>query len=260
MSRNANEGRLPPVNYALALEAQASLSRACREGRSPDLLWLLEHPATITVGKGAAPGHVLLGPGELSRRGIALHATPRGGDVTAHEPGQMVGYVIASLEGPRGRDLHAFIRALEEGLLRLLVGLGVAAVRVPGRTGVWIEGPPPRKVAAIGVRAQGWVTSHGFALNIDNDLSTFERIIPCGITDAIVTSLARELDGRPLPSWSELERATHRSLELALGWPLALVRGPEGLERAGALRTEAAQSEAAESSRVQSNRPAPRSL
>lgn len=223
-----------PIDYAPAQAAQRLLVAARRQGDLPDLLWLLEHPPTITWGSGGGRQHLLRGEEELRSAGVALCPSERGGDVTWHEPGQLVGYPIVDLRDPSERDLHAYLRALESGLMSFLGGLGIAAGRVAGRTGVWIAGSPPRKIAALGVRAQGWVTSHGFALNVENALAGARWIVPCGIADAPVTSLARELGERPLPGWSEVCSGLHRALESALARPLRVLLGAAGMAAATA--------------------------
>ena len=156
-----------------------------------------EHPALYTLGsRPCAEKNLLLTEAELQERGVGLHRVSRGGDITAHNPGQVVGYAIVDLEG-RGRDLHAFLRDIEEVLLNTLRSLGLDAARDP-KTGVWV-GDDTRKIAAIGVAARSWVTYHGFALNANNDLAIFRDIVPCGISseEGAVTSLAAEL-GRPV--------------------------------------------------------------
>jgi len=185
-------GRVP---YAEAAALQDERVAARRAGTVPDTLLLLEHPPVITLGRGADAAHVLAGRDELARRGIEVHECGRGGDVTYHGPGQLVGYPIVRLSGQR-RDAHRYLRDLEQGLIDAVGELGVLAHRVPGLTGVWVG---QDKLAAIGVRlAAGWITSHGFALNVSGDLSGFSAIVPCGIRDRGVTSLAR-LSGRELP-------------------------------------------------------------
>ncbi len=200
-----------------------------REGRIPDILWLLEHPPTITWGSAGGQDHLLAGSSEIQRRDVAVIHSERGGDVTFHEPGQLVGYPIISLDVPGGRDLHEYLRCLEDGLILFLSGQGLQAVRMPGRTGVWFEGNPPRKIAAMGVRVKGWITSHGFALNVDNTLEGFAWIVPCGIRGAGVTSLERESGKARMPSWDDLTKNLHLDLETTLGRKLQLVRGDEGL-------------------------------
>jgi lipoyl(octanoyl) transferase len=182
------------VPYREALALQEHLVAERRAGRVPDLLLLLEHPHVITLGTGSHLEHVLAGPEERARRGIELVEAGRGGDVTYHGPGQLVGYPVLDLK-PDRKDLHRYLRDVEEALIGALTELGLEAGREPGLTGVWTAGG---KVAAIGVRvSSGWITSHGFALNVDPDLSYFGSIVPCGIADREVTSVAREL-GAPV--------------------------------------------------------------
>ena len=146
--------------------------------------------------------------------------------MTCHEPGQLVGYPIVDIsEGEGDRDLHNYLRQIEAALILLLAQLGLAGVRVSGRTGVWIDGSPQRKIAAIGVRCARWVTSHGFALNVENNLEGFGFIVPCGITGADVTSLERELGADAVPSWAALCHTLHGLLEQSLGRKLKLVYG-----------------------------------
>lgn len=169
---------------------QAELVRRRREGAVPDQLVLLEHPHVITLGRGSGAGHVLASQEERSRKGVDLFEAGRGGDVTYHGPGQAVGYPILALEEER-RDLHRYLRDLEEVLILALAALGILGQREPGLTGVWVGGA---KIAALGVRvSSGWITSHGFALNVRTDLSYFETIVPCGIPDRGVTSVERLL-------------------------------------------------------------------
>ncbi len=182
--------RLGRVAYAEALALQESLVGQRRAGSLPDTLLLLEHPHVVTLGSGSHPEHVLAGPAERARLGIELFETGRGGDVTYHGPGQLVGYPILDLK-PDRKDLHRYLRDLEEVLILASGALGVRGDRVPGLTGVWT---PTGKLAAIGVRvSSGWITSHGFALNVHTDLRYFSTIVPCGIHDRDVTSLEREL-------------------------------------------------------------------
>lgn len=185
-------GRVP---YGEALLLQDALVGARRLPACPDTLLLLEHPPVITIGRAGDPVHVLLDAGQRAARGIELYETGRGGDVTYHGPGQLVGYPVVALP-PERRDAHRYLRDLEEALILAVGDLGVSARRVPGSTGVWAG---ERKLGAIGVRlSTGWITSHGFALNVTTDLSEFASIVPCGIAGCGVTSLA-ELLGRPLP-------------------------------------------------------------
>ena len=185
-------GRVP---YAEALRLQEACVAARRAGASPDTLVLLEHPPVITLGRSADRAHVLDAADALARRGIEVHECGRGGDVTYHGPGQLVGYPIVQL-APERRDVHRYLRDLEQALIDAAAELGVAAYRAAGLTGVWVGN---EKLAAIGVRlSTGRVTSHGFALNVSADLAGFSSIVPCGIRGRGVTSLAR-LTGRDLP-------------------------------------------------------------
>lgn len=187
--------RLGRISYDEGLTLQDELIPLRRAGEIPDRLLLLEHPHVITLGTGADPGHLLADAEERERLGIEVREVGRGGDITYHGPGQLVGYPIVDLK-PDRRDLHRYLRDLEDVLIRTLAYFDVEARRVEGLTGVWVDGA---KVAAIGVRvSSGWITSHGFALNVSTDLSYFGAIVPCGIGDRPVTSLSRIL-GREVP-------------------------------------------------------------
>jgi lipoyl(octanoyl) transferase len=192
--------RLGRVDYAAALELQRQLVEDRRAGRIGDTLLLLEHPPVITLGAKTRGSrvHIVASSGRLEAEGVAVHETGRGGDVTYHGPGQLVGYPIFDLR-PDRCDVHRYVRDLEEALILAVAQFGVSAGRVAGLTGVWVgaEGRE-QKLAAIGVRISRWITSHGFALNVGTDLRHFDLIVPCGITDRGVTSLERLL-GRPLP-------------------------------------------------------------
>lgn len=185
--------RLGTVPYRRTWDRQRALVSDRAAGLIPDTLLLLSHPPVVTLGRGADPRHLLVPPAELAARGVEVVASDRGGDVTYHGPGQVVGYPIVDLT-ERGRDLHRYLRDLEEVLIRVLSGLGIDAGREPGLTGVWTEGG---KVAAIGVRVSRWVAHHGFALNVDRDVAGFGLIVPCGIRDRGVTSIEALL-GRPI--------------------------------------------------------------
>ena len=196
------------IDYASAFALQRDLVAARVADQIPDCLLLLEHPPTIThsyTGRGAE--HLLGDPATLAARGVTLHPTDRGGDITFHGPGQLVGYPIVKLDEGRGeRDLHRYLRSLEEVLIATATTYGVATCRVPGRTGTWLP-DGSRKLAAIGVKASRWVTLHGFALNVSVDLSFFELIVPCGLGDAGVVNLADLVDG-PVPTLPQVaERA-----------------------------------------------------
>ncbi len=184
------------VPYAQACAWQAELVARRKAGEIPDLLILCQHPPVITLGRNARRENLLLPEEELARRGVEVHATNRGGDVTFHGPGQLVGYPIIDLSGWR-KDVVAYVRALEEVLIRTASTVGVEAGRkaAPRQkrqlyTGVWVG---EEKLAAIGVHISRWVTSHGFALNVATDVSYFDLIVPCGIADKGVASLARLL-------------------------------------------------------------------
>jgi len=187
--------RLGCVPYPEALALQRSLVDERRAGRTGDLLLLLEHPHVLTLGVRGDGGrsHVLAAPEALAARGVEVHESGRGGDITYHGPGQIVGYPIIDLQ-PDRCDVHRYVRDLEEVLIRTAADYGVEAGRVDGLTGVWVG---REKLAAIGVRIGRWVTSHGFAFNVATDLQYFDLIVPCGIVDRGVTSLARLL-GRPI--------------------------------------------------------------
>jgi lipoate-protein ligase B len=154
-----------------------------------DLLLLVEHEPVVTLGRGTRPGSLPLPPAELGRRGVAVVEVERGGDVTYHGPGQLVGYPILQLREHR-EDLHWYLRQLEAVLITALGRLGVAAERRPGLTGVWTGG---RKIASLGIHVKQWVTFHGFALNVNTDLRGFDLIVPCGIEGVVMTSVAAEL-------------------------------------------------------------------
>ena len=179
------------TGYREAMEYQAALVERRKRGEIPDTLLLLEHPHVITLGSSGGRGHLLLSPGELAARGIEVHEAGRGGDVTYHGPGQLVGYPILDLK-PDRRDLHAYLRSLEAVLIGVLRAFGVEGERDESATGVWVRGA---KVAAIGIRvSSGWITSHGFAVNANTDLTYFDAIVPCGLHGRPVTSLTRILD------------------------------------------------------------------
>jgi lipoyl(octanoyl) transferase len=181
--------RLGVVPYGEALALQRALVEERRANRVEDLLLLVEHPAVLTLGVKGDGGrsHILAAPAALAARGIEVFESGRGGDITYHGPGQIVGYPIIDLN-PDRRDVHRYVRDLEEVLIRTAGDFGIVTARVPGLTGVWAG---QEKLAAIGVRISRWITSHGFALNVTTDLTHFDLIIPCGIADRGVTSLAR---------------------------------------------------------------------
>lgn len=216
------------VGYLEAARLQHALVRERLAGRVPDTFLLLEHPPVLTLGRGAHVEHLLAAPAELAGAGAEVWETTRGGDVTYHGPGQLVGYGILDLR-EHGRDVGRYLRDLEEALIRVLADFDIESGRSRGLTGVWVG---ERKIAAIGVRAERWVTAHGFALNVDPDLGHFQWIVPCGIRDHGVTSMTVELRQRDasasVPSLAQVtEHARIRlgevfQLDLAAGDPARL--------------------------------------
>ena len=205
-------GTLP---YGAALELQRDVARRRISGEiAEDVLLLVEHPAVVTLGRTAKGANLIASPEFLASRGVELFEVERGGDITFHGPGQLVGYPIIDLKRHR-KDLHWYLRQVEEALIRALSEFGIDAARVSSYTGVWVgvpgtgsselgtaaqtpgspfPVPGSRKVASIGVHARDWVTWHGFALNVNTDLRYFDLIVPCGIQDVTMTSVARELE------------------------------------------------------------------
>jgi lipoyl(octanoyl) transferase len=193
-SRICNTIRLPGLtNYGEALELQRCLARARVDKlQLEDLLLLLEHPRVITLGRGSSESNVLASADALSKLGVSVHEIERGGDVTYHGPGQLIGYPIIDLTQHR-QDLHWYLRQLEEVLIQALRAFGITGRRVEGYTGVWVG---DRKIASIGVHVTRWVTFHGFALNVSTDLTDFDLIVPCGIDAVQMTSVQNET-GKP---------------------------------------------------------------
>ena len=176
--------------YGEALTLQRAVAKARISGAfDEDLLLLVEHPPVVTLGRSSKDKHLLASPALLAARGVDLHEVERGGDVTFHGPGQLVGYPIIDLKRHK-QDLHWFLRRVEEALIQSIAPLGLVGERSAGFTGVWVGG---RKLASIGVHARDWVTWHGFALNITTDLSYFDLMVPCGIAAVEMTSVAKEL-------------------------------------------------------------------
>jgi lipoyl(octanoyl) transferase len=205
--------RLGRVPYGRGLELQQALVTDRQAGRVPDQLLLLEHDPVFTLGRNARRENVLFDEEALRARGFAVYESGRGGDVTYHGPGQVVGYPILELP-PERRDVHRYVRDLEDVMIRACADFGVAASRVKGLSGAWVG---TEKVGAIGVRIARWVTSHGFALNVSTDLSAFEMIVPCGIRGRGVTSLERLL-GRPVALDSVMDSlARHFAAVFELG-------------------------------------------
>ena len=191
--------RLGSMAYGEALELQRAVARARISGTIPqDVLLLVEHEPVVTMGRTAKQQNLTASPELLAARGVALFEVERGGDVTYHGPGQLVGYPIVDLKRHK-QDLHWYLRQVEEALIRTIGEHGIAGERSTGYTGVWTNGlvgattHQPRKIASIGVHARDWVTWHGFALNVSTQLSYFDLIVPCGIPGVDMTSMSREL-------------------------------------------------------------------
>jgi lipoate-protein ligase B len=203
-------GRQP---YQPVLEFQREVLRARLDGRIlEDVLLLVEHEPVVTLGRGTRATSLPLSAEALRARGFAVEEVERGGDVTVHAPGQLVGYPILDLHRHR-LDLHWYLRQIEEALITALAGLGIEAGRNAGYTGVWAG---PRKIASIGVHVKQWVTLHGFALNVTTDLSHFDAVVPCGIEGVVMTSVAREL-GPAAPHPATLWPAAGRLVRQGFG-------------------------------------------
>ena len=211
---------LGTMAYGEALALQREVASARITGAIPDdVLLLVEHPPVVTLGRGTKPGHLVASESQLRARGVELFEVERGGDITFHGPGQLVGYPILDLKQHR-QDLHWYLRQVEESIIQAMAACALPCVRNPGFTGVWTQAPgprpqapipdsrfpmpdshdstarAPRKIASIGVHARDWVTWHGFALNVTTDLSHFDLIVPCGISDVTMTTVERELADR----------------------------------------------------------------
>jgi lipoate-protein ligase B len=196
--------------YVEVLELQRSLARERISGAIPqDLLLLVEHPPVVTLGRSSKQKHLVASPEFLQSKGVELFEVERGGDVTFHGPGQLVGYPIIDLKRHR-QDLHWYLRKIEEALINSLADYGVPGERNTAYTGVWTHG---KKIASIGVHARDWVTWHGFALNVTTDLSYFDLIIPCGIDGVVMTSLARELGLEDISMQDVRDRVTAKFAE-----------------------------------------------
>lgn len=194
------------IGYTTGHALQRAVSQARIDGTiDRDVLLLVEHEPTITMGRGTKATSLPMSPETLRARGLTVAEIERGGDVTWHGPGQIVGYPILYLQDHRP-DLHWYLRQLEEVLIQGLGKLGIEAERNPGLTGVWTDG---RKIASIGIHVRHWVTTHGFALNVLNNLSAFDVIVPCGIKDVTMTSVAKEFErqGRQAPSLDNVASA-----------------------------------------------------
>jgi lipoyl(octanoyl) transferase len=217
--------QLGVVDYAKAWQMQKRLAQARAEGQIPDTLVLLEHPHTYTVGRSGHDEHLLMGQAEREQKGVSFYHVDRGGDITYHGPGQLVGYPIIYLgrPGPDRRmpsaDYVGYLRQIEAVLIRTLADWGICAARSEGYTGVWVDHGEPLKVAAIGVKVDGrGVTQHGFALNVKPDLGYFNGIVPCGIDDRGVTSMAQLL-GEPVDLQVVAEAvAEHFGKQFGIAW------------------------------------------
>ena len=198
--------------YREGLRIQEALVSERAEGKTGDWLLFPDHPPVLTVGRSPSPGSLKVDAEWLSRMGIEVFEVSRGGDITWHGPGQLVGYPIVDLTA-RGRDLHRFLRDLEEALIRTLRAFGVTGRRWPGRTGVWVG---EEKIASIGIAVRRWVSYHGFALNVAPELESFELIHPCGLRDIRMTSLAAQLKERA-PGLPEVRSTVARDLADQLG-------------------------------------------
>lgn len=203
---------LGPTSYRDGLTLQQALVEARAAQATSDWLLFPDHPPVLTVGRSPSAGNLRVDSAALAARGIELHEVSRGGDITWHGPGQLVGYVIVDLTA-RGRDLHRFLRGLEQSLIDSLAGWGIEGERVPGRTGVWTRG---EKIASIGVAVRRWVTYHGFALNVAPDLTNFELIHPCGLHGVRMTSIAERL-GSAAPTLEQVRTRVAGAVAAELG-------------------------------------------
>lgn len=204
---------LVAYDEAWALQKETASRRIA--GEIPDTLIVVQHPSVVTLGRSTKPGHLLVPAATLEGQGIQVRDVERGGDITIHEPGQLVAYPIISLRQHR-QDLHWYLRQLEEAMIVALATFGLSAERVAGLTGVWCGG---RKLASIGVHAKDWVTWHGLALNVTNDLATFAHVVPCGIDQVEMTTVARECvrAGRPAPTFADVQQALVAAMGAVFG-------------------------------------------
>jgi len=236
-------GRVP---YDDALDLQQELVDLRHSGRIANTLLLLEHPPVLTLGRNATRANILASDAILEDKGISVHETKRGGDVTYHGPGQLVGYPIfdlRSLFNPSGSRLGPvdYVRRIEEALIRLCAGYGVLTGRVVGRTGVWTLGTAEKKIGAIGVHVSRGITSHGFALNVTTDLRDFRWIVPCGIADREVTSLELEISNpEQLPTLEQAANAAARCFGQVFDQPVLALESLEALRQNTSTAAEAA--------------------
>lgn len=204
------------LDYDAAWALQKSAAADRISGLLPhDALLLVQHPPVVTLGRSTKPGNLLASPELLAANGVHLREVERGGDVTVHEPGQLVAYPIIDLKQHK-QDLHWYLRQVEESIIRALASVGLDSGRQPGQTGVWRDG---RKLASIGVHARDWVTWHGVALNVENDLRTFAYVVPCGIDQVQMTSVQRECVIAEIyaPSFARVQSAVIRGFEEVFG-------------------------------------------
>jgi lipoyl(octanoyl) transferase len=211
------------ISWPNAYALQQRLVAARKAGEMDDVFLFCEHPHVITLGRSANRANLLASEDVLRQKGVELQPTNRGGDITYHGPGQIVGYPILNLNNIK-RDVGWYVRTLEEVMIRVTADFGVGAFRVPGKTGIWVKaGDSEEKLGAIGVHISRWVTSHGFAFNVSTDLRYFDLIIPCGIADRKATSLEKLLSRRV--SLEEVKpRVAHHLAELFLLEPRAISR------------------------------------
>jgi lipoyl(octanoyl) transferase len=203
------------LSWSDAYALQQRLVAARKAGAIDDVLLFCEHPHVLTLGRNASQKNLLASESVLRQKNVELRETNRGGDITYHGPGQVVGYPILNLD-PIRRDVHWYVRTLEEAMLRVSADFGITAYRIPGKTGIWVQPPGnifEEKLAAIGVHISRWVTSHGFAYNVSTDLRYFDLIIPCGITDRKATSLEKLLQ-RNISLEEVKPRLTHHLAQL----------------------------------------------
>ena len=225
--------------YAEVLELQRAVARARISGAiDQDVLILVEHPPVVTLGRSSKANHLLASPALLAARGVELFEVERGGDVTFHGPGQLVGYPIFDLKRHK-QDLHWYLRQVEQALIRGVAPFGIEGERNVGYTGVWTKG---RKLASIGVHARDWVTWHGFALNVTTDLGYFDLMVPCGIAEVTMTSIAREyeLRGAAQPMSVDLWQRTSANVSAAFAELFELEEAaldPEELSRCASVAT-----------------------
>ena len=225
--RHLRVQRLGRVEYGDGIKLMEGFARARTSGQlRDDVLLLLEHPAVITLGRGGKREHIVASPEALQAQGVEVVDTNRGGDVTYHGPGQLVAYPIIDLR-PDRQDVHRYVRDLEEVVIRTLSDFGLATERITGWSGVWLGqkgDPTARKIAAVGVHLSRWVTTHGLALNVSTQLDHFGLIVPCGIREGGVTSMARELGSTP--DMGKVEAALAQRMAEVFGAEVRL-RGPD---------------------------------